>query len=345
MDFLLLLVLFFGKEIHANNFLHEPILVYPLLSIGFVLPFITVSNIFRSYFFAKERMIPHVFSNVLEDVIKLFLIYFGISYFLDSYEKSLTFLMMINIACEFSSILIFLVCFPKFRCSKKELLPTKKSLQAILPIAIPTTLSRLVGSITYFLEPIILTTILLKLGYQKGFIIEQYGIITSYVLPVLMLPSFFTNAISQALLPILSRHYHHQERKSFQKKLKQAIFLSLGIGILYTIFCFFFHQEIFFFLYHTQEGKGYFFFLLPIFLLYYLEGPLSSALQAMGKANIQLRISLINFGIRTLGLILLTSLSIGFYGFLIALSINIFVAVGYASKKVLDSLQEKKSII
>lgn len=337
-NFLIAIVILFGGNWIVNSLLHEKILYYPLLSIIFVLPFISVSNIFRSYFFAKEKMIPHVFSNILEDLWKLLLIIFGMNLFLGSMEQALTFLMMTNIVCELSSIIIFLFCFPKFQLTKKDFKWDRKTLKAIFKISIPTTLSRLVGSITYFLEPVILTTILLNLGYDKNMIITEYGIINGYVLPIMMLPSFFTNAISQALMPIISKYYHKQDFAYVKRKLKQAIGIAMSIGIGYSLFCFFYHENLLRFLYHTEEGSNYILFLIPIFFLYYLEGPLLTTLQAMNKAKINLRISFINFLIRTIFLSLLTSLSIGMYGLLISLGINILFTVIYSTYKVYQSL-------
>ncbi len=214
MNIIISIIILISGDFLVNQLLHEPILYFPLLSILFVLPFISISNIFRSYFFAKERMIPHVFSNILEDLWKLLLIIGCMNFFLNSLEQALTFLMMTNILCEFSSIIIFLICFPKFQLHKEDFRLQMQTLKAIFKISIPTTISRLIGSITYFLEPIILTTILLKLGYSKNTIITEYGTINGYVLPILMLPSFFTNAISQALMPkillMLKESYYKQ---------------------------------------------------------------------------------------------------------------------------------------
>ena len=341
MDLLIAISLFLGGNFIVNHLLHEPILFYPLLSIMFVLPFISVSNIFRSYYFSKERMLPHIISNILEDLIKLGCIYFGIQFFLYKMENALTFLMLTNILCEFSSIIIFLFCFPSFHITKTDLQIHRENIKAIFKISIPTTLSRLIGSITYFLEPIILTTILLKLGYAKNDIIIEYGIINGYVLPLLMLPSFFTNAISQALIPIISKHFFQKEYAYVKKKIKQALFFALFIGICYSLCCFFFHEPLLFFLYHTVEGKNYILFLIPIFIFYYLEGPLLSSLQAMNKARLNLRISTINFFIRTVLLAILSSLSIGLYGLLIAISINILFTVFYSFYKVQQTLQAK----
>ena len=50
LDFFILLFLIFTANLIANNLLNDPRLYYPIICIGFTLPFITISNIFRSYF-------------------------------------------------------------------------------------------------------------------------------------------------------------------------------------------------------------------------------------------------------------------------------------------------------
>jgi len=342
MDAIIFIFLFTFGHLVTNNLLQDSRLYYPLLCIAFVLPFISVSNIFRSYFFSKERMFPHVISNILEDFIKLIIIYFGIDYFSSSIESTLSFVILSNILCELSSIIIFIICFPKFKLIKDDIKIKKKNIKAVFKIALPTTLSRLVGSFTYFLEPIILTTILLKLGYSNSFIVTEYGIINGYVLPIIMLPSFFTNAISQALTPIVSRNYHNGNLEYAKKKIIQAVIFSMIIGITYSLLCYIFGEKLLYFLYKTTEGVNYIKFLIPIFLFYYLEAPLLSSLQALNKAKLQLRISIINFFIRTIILGILTSLSIGMFGLLIALSLNILFTVFYSIKQINKTLCEKR---
>lgn len=341
-DFIIFIILFlFGHGI-TNILLKDARLYYPLLSIAFVLPFISISNIFRSYYFSKERMFPHVISNILEDVIKLLIIYFGIDHFSYSIEATLSFIILSNIICELSSIIIFIIRFPKFKITKQELKPQSKNIKAIFQIALPTTLSRLVGSFTYFLEPIILTNILLKIGYTNNFIVLEYGIINGYVLPLIMLPSFFTNAISQALTPIVSKNYYNNDLKNTKKKILQAIIFSTIIGISYSLLCFVFGEKLLYLLYKTTEGVNYLKFLIPIFFFYYLEAPLLSSLQALNKAKLQLKISIINFFIRTVILGILTSLSIGMYGLLISLSLNIIFTVVYSTRQINKILNKKE---
>ena len=71
---------------------------------------------------------------------------------------------------------------------KEDLSPSRVYLKDSLDISIPNTASILIGSIAYFIEPIVLTSTLLHVGYSNNFIINEYGILSGYVLPILLLP-------------------------------------------------------------------------------------------------------------------------------------------------------------
>ena len=149
-----------------------------------------------------------------------------------------------------------------------------------------------------------------------------------------MLPSFFTNAISQALMPIVSKNYHNNNINIVKSRITQAIFISLFIGLGYSVICFFHSDKLLSLIYGINVGNQYIKFLIPFFLFYYLEAPLLSSLQALGCAKENLKISLINCLIRTVVLAILTNLSIGMYSLLIAISLNILFTIIYSSFKI-----------
>ena len=132
-DILIILFLFSMSNFLSVNLLNQERLRFGLICIGFTLPFITISNCLRSYFFAKERMYPHVITNIIEDLVKLILIIIGIPIFLvKGIEYAVAFVILTNIFSELSSIIIFIFLIPNFKCSKKELYPNKKNIQYFL---------------------------------------------------------------------------------------------------------------------------------------------------------------------------------------------------------------------
>lgn len=323
-DLIIIMFLIISHNFLSSTLLNDSRLTLGLISIGFVLPFITISNCLRSYFFAKERMYPHVITNIIEDIIKLIFIIVGTPYFLRmGIEFAIAFVILSNIFCELSSIIIFIFLLPNFKYKKEEIKIKKNNIKDLFKIALPTTGSRLIGNIGYFLEPIIITFILIKVGYSNKFIITEYGIINGYVMQLVLLPSFFTAAISQALIPIVSKNYANKNYKYINKKIKQAIFVCLLIGIPATIIFELFPDILLKFLFNTNKGITYIKVIAPICLLHYIQSPISSSLQAMGNAKISMIGTLVGMILRTTSLFIFSFLKIGLWSLIIATSINI----------------------
>ncbi|MEG2322158.1 MAG: polysaccharide biosynthesis protein [Bacilli bacterium] len=321
---IMFIIIIFAKLI-ANTLLHEPRTYYAILSIGFVLPFISISSVLRGYFFGKQRMLPHVISNTIEDITRLISIILFMPFFVKKgLEFSVAFLVISNIVSELTSILILFFFLPKhFKLAKKDIIPSFNNIKQIMDISLPTTGSRLIGSIGLFFEPIILTFILIKIGYSNTFIINEYGVLNGYVMPLILLPSFFSGAISQALLPIISKSYASNHKKYIITKIKQAIFFSLLIGLPATIIFTLVPQIPLHLIYNTDEGINYIKVLAPICLLHYIQAPLTVTLQAIGKASIAMKGTFFGMIIRTLALIIGCFSHIGLWGLVIASSLNI----------------------
>lgn len=322
-NIIIMSILIFISPFIANKLLNEPKTYYALLAIGLVLPFISISSILRGYFFGKEKMIPHVVSNITEDLVRLIILAIGIPFFLKKgIEYAMAFIVLSNIASELTSILILFFFLPKnFKITKKDIQPIKSNIKEIMNIGLPTTGSRLIGSIGYFLEPIILTYSLLKVGLTNDQIITEYGVINGYIMPLLLLPSFFTMAISQALIPTVSHAYSNGHITYTKNKIKQAIFFSLLIGLPVTIFFELFPSIPLKLIYNTNEGINYLRIIAPICLFYYIQSPVTSALQAMGKAKEAMLGTLEGMIIRTISL-LVGCLMFGIWGLIIATSLN-----------------------
>lgn len=335
-NLLLIISIIVIAPVLANNLLHDPRCYLPILAIAVVIPFTSLSSICRSYFFGKEQMAPHVISNLVEDIVRLTLMILGIPFFLPKgLEYAVCYIILSNVVSEGISILILFLFLPKkIQIKKEDLLPKKDYMKESLSIGIPNTTGRLLGSIGYFLEPILLTTTLLVVGYSSKYIMMEYGILSGYVMPLLLLPSFFTMAISQALLPVVSREYTRKNYKFVKRKIKQAILYSLAIGIPVTIFFITLPELPLKLIYHTKEGISYMRFLAPVCLFQYIQSPLSSCLDAMGKSKDAMVATTLGVITRSSLLVILSLLKIGLWGLIIAISINVFVVTFYSIRKV-----------
>ena len=337
--FLMIIIIIIAKPL-AYNFLHEKRCLLAIYAIALVIPFTTLSNMCRSYFYGKQKMLPHVISNLIEDITRLTLIIIGTNFFLEKGIKyAVCYIVLINIISEFVSIIILFLFLPKkFKIEKYDLVPSKPYIKDTLTISIPNTASRLIGAIGYFLEPIILTSSLLYMGYSNNYIINEYGIISGYVLPIILLPSFFTLAISQSLLPIVTKLYYKKDLIGVKRKIKQAIFFSLLIGIPSTSLFLIFPKVFLKLIYNTTKGTTYMIFLAPFCLLEYIQAPLFFSLDAMGKSKINMKATLYGTLSRISLLFLIALLNIGIWNLLISTAISIIITTLYSIIKIKKEL-------
>lgn len=328
-NLILTIFLIISSKFIANTLLHNGNAYLPILAISLVLPFDSLSSMLRGFFFGKEKMTPHVLSHLMEQIVRLIFMFLVIPSFTSKgiiYQT--TALILINVFSEISASIILIFFLPKkFTIKKIDLKPSFYYLKNVLSIAIPTTTTRIVGTIGYFFEPIILTFTLLKCGYSTSFITTEYGIITAFVMPILLLPSFFTNAISSAMFPIVSREYAKKNINYIKNKLWQSIYFSLIIAIISIIFINLFPSFLLYFFYKTTHGVSYLRFLSPVFILFSLEAPLSSFLEATNHAKYAMYDNLVGVIIKTIFLFLLSLLKIGLYGLLISMIINILIVI------------------
>lgn len=330
-NIILFILVFFSAEFISKNMLHDPDTYLGILSIAFVLPFISISSIIRGYFFGKERMFPHVFSNVMEDVVRLIFLIISLPFFIKMGIKyAVAIAILSNILSEISSIIILYLFLPKkIHLTKDDFKIDRTGIKEILNIGIPTTGNKLIGNLGYFLEPIILTSALMFSGYENNYIVSEYGIISGYVLQLLLLPSFFTMAISQALIPVISRNYSKGNKKNAKNKMYQAIGISLFIGIIFTILVELFPEFLLSTIYGTKKGVLYTRVLAPFCLLQYIQSPLSSSLQAIGKAKESMYATLLGTISRCITLLILSFLHIGLWGLIISIIVSIVLVTSY----------------
>jgi stage V sporulation protein B len=340
LNVLLMGVCFLVAPFLSKYLLQETKALYPIMSIALVLPFISISCIVRGYFFGKEMMIPHVVSHIVEQIIRLIAILLLVPFLLPKgIEYAVCGIVLVNIFSELISIIILVGYLPKnFKLKKRDIIPDMDNIKEVLSISLPTTGSKIMSSLSYFLEPIILTMGLLAVGYSSKYIVTEYGVLNGYAFPILMLPSFFTGAISSALIPVASRNYTNNNRQYVKNKLKQAISISLIIGIISTAFIMINPEMLLKLLYNTTEGVEYLRLLAPVFLLFYIQIPLTSTLQAIGKAKETMYDSLVGIIIKTLILLICSYLKIGMYALVIAISANAIIVTYLNFKNIKKAL-------
>lgn len=328
-NFIVIIFMLFSAHFIANNLLHEERCYLLIIAMTFTFPIISISSIIKGYYYGKQNMIPNVVSNVFEQLIRGILIYAFVPIIMEKSEiLAACSLFLFSFIEEIVSIFINLLFLPKnIKIKKQNFIPDKYTLKNILNISIPTVSSRIIGNIGYFFEPIILKNLLLFSGYSNNYILVEYGAYNAYTITILTVPSFFITAISSSLIPEISKHYLNNKYILVKKRLKEALFFALLIGIPYSIILMFFGGAILSAIYGTTLGLNYIKILAPIFPLFYIEAILISFLQALDKAKITMRITIVGVIIKLITLAVASLLHIGMYSLIVAEIINILIVV------------------
>ncbi len=329
LNIIVIVIIYFTKDFIATTLLHDERCSVLLMSMALTFPFVSLSSVLKGYFYGKQKMGPHTISNVIEQIVRIILIFLIIPSLVNKgIVYSVMGLILISIASELASIFTFLVFLPKkFKITKEDLKPDMKTAKEILNISIPTVSGRLVGNIGFFFEPIILTNVLLFAGYSMDFILNEYGAYNAYTISLLSMPSFFIAAISSSLLPEISKYFYHKNYIMVKRRLKQAMILSFIVGLIFSSFIYLFREPLLSTLYNTTKGSEYIEVLAPFFVLFYLEGPLQSVLQAVGKAKTTMFITMVAVIAKLVTMAILSLCHIGMYSLVIAEIIDIFIIV------------------
>ena len=289
-------------------------------------------------------MLPASITNVTEEIIKIILILFLLPIAISKGDiASVIFLILFNVITESSNILFMQKVISKKYISNKKGKTNKKIIKEILSISIPTTSVRLIASIGFFLEPIILTNTLLSSGYSPNYITMEYGIVNSYIVPLLSIPSFFSISIASALLPNITKAYANKKYDEFNRKLLKLMFLSMLVGAVCLTIILIFPNEILKLVYNVNFGINYIYLIGPFFLILYMQPTLSVALQAMDKTNKLFLTSTISVIIKYSTLYVLGKIGSGMNALIFAMIAGIVTTTSLVLIIVLKELKKKTS--
>ena len=340
---ILIIILILTSNLIALS-LHNKLLAPAILSISAIIPFVMISSVQRGFLHGKEDMLPASITNVTEEIIKIILILFLLPIAISKGDiTSVIFLILFNVITEGSNILFMQKAISKKYISNKKGKVNKKIIKEILSISIPTTSVRLIASIGFFLEPIILTNTLLSSGYSPNYITMEYGIINSYIVPLLSIPIFFSISIASALLPNITKAYANKKYDEFNRKLLKLMFLSMLVGAVCLTIILIFPNEILKLVYNVNFGINYIYLIGPFFLILYMQPTLSVALQAMDKTNKLFLTSTISVIIKYSTLYVLGKIGFGMNALIFAMIAGIVTTTSLVLIIVLKELKKKTS--
>lgn len=273
----------------AHVILKQDVILPVLYAILPLIPIVTISGILKGYLFGVQRHMSATACQLFEEGSRIIFLMIIFQHYpsLDAVSMARLAMISISVGEIFSSIYMLLSLLRKKRAPLH--VPAlfhdlqRKNFDEVLYVSLPMTGSRLIGSLTYFLEPMVMVYGLSTL--QSQVMINAYGSINGYILPIITMPSFLTVTLSNFLLPSFTYHYtrHHeaQANKLFTTILGCCFLVGMGCSVI----CYFFNEDLLQLFYHTNKGALLLKQMAWPFALYALQPPLSSMLHALSLSK------------------------------------------------------------
>lgn len=282
--------------ISFSGFISETILKNPqtklsIISLGLLVPLISLGGLIKGYYTGIGKVEITAYSQISEEIARIIFIILFSAFFINKGNEYLAYGAFLSLcAGELFSLTHMIVCMPNLKNKPKLLFKGLKEKENyitkdILDVSLPLTGGKFISVVAYTIEPIIMTNLMLSLGFSSSYITNEYGIISGYAFPLLLMPGFFANAFARVLLHPLTTSVSSNKMKNAKKLLIYMTGASFIIGLFFSIVMFFFSKELMFLLYKNSIGWEYVKYFAFPFILYYIEAPLISAMTAINKSK------------------------------------------------------------
>ncbi|WP_053956846.1 stage V sporulation protein B [Inediibacterium massiliense] len=266
-----------------NKDTYESLIVLPPAII-----FITLSSIFRGYYYGIKNVEPPGVSQILEQIMRIAFV-LGSLYLLSPLEmKYASMIAVIGIAIGELAGLLWLIF--KFQSNKNIHIPSlqikntnKKLLGKIIYISLPITLTRLIAVVMQSINAVLIPQRLQLAGYSLQSAITTFGKITGMAMPLLFLPFIVTSALVVNIIPSVSEEMALKNFRDIRLKSHIAIRITLLIALPIMGVFLFFSKPICSFLYDVDYVDQYLSYLSYGTVFLCLHHTVSGILHGMGK--------------------------------------------------------------
>ncbi len=291
----LTLAALFGSKWIASIVLADQRAYYAMVAITPIIPIIAMSAVLKGYFRGRQNMNPLALSDIIENLAQI-LVIIGVVKVLLPYGIAYAAAGAMGAAVIGEGVgLIYLFAVFKWdnRGKVKETPPIAPSaslkgdrtLRDLLRIGLPMTGSGFIHSIYHAFLPLLITKSLVLFGVGVEVATKQFGLLAGYAIPLLFLPSFFTQSLSTALIPAISEASVDNNTKLMHSRMDMAMRTALIVGVPCTIILYLWAVPLATLIYHAPEAGVLLKLLAPLFFLHYFEAPLQAILLGLGKAS------------------------------------------------------------
>ncbi len=257
-----------------------------ILSICPAIVIITISNVLRGYFYGIKKVMVPAIGQVIEQITRILFVFLLTMYISDKAMICYVTLLGISIG-EATNVIYMSICLYKESSLYNNFTIRLKdfyySSVETLKMALPITCNRMSSVILQSVSSMIVPSRLALSGISYTQSIGLYGVICGMVMPFIYLPFTIGSALVVNLIPSISQEVALNKMKNVKIKIYYAVVLTVGVGIISSLFFYFFGEELCLIVFNNKTAGIYLkaMFLAPIFLS--LNQTLSGILHSIRK--------------------------------------------------------------
>ena len=293
------LLLFFGANVIANQWLQIPDAEMTLVALSPAIFFVTVASVMRGYFNGRQKISVGAKSQTLEQVFKTLLTIIVVEVVAILSNVSTEWMAAgANLATTLATFLGFSYLFLYYRSERKEVATEIKNtvnykyervstiIKRILLVSIPITLTAIMSSINKNVDSF---TVVRNL---RAFMPEDqatalYGILGGKVDTLTSLPLAINVAFATALVPAISAAKARNDNKTITEKTSFSLLVSMLIGLPCTVGMYIFAQPILNLLFPNANDGALILQISALTIIFtILDQTINGALQGYGKLMI-----------------------------------------------------------
>lgn len=337
--------LFFGSEFLANNILKQSGTAMSLRVLAPSLPFIAVSACIRGYFYAMRQVVKTAGEQLLEQISEMAVFALlvgtmapmGIEYACCAVAIGAT---ASEIITAFYSFIMYRLDIRKIK-SDTSSFPIKKHLTFV---ALPITISACLRSGLSIIENATIPSGLEKYGYSKSLALEDYGMITGMVMPMLSFPSVVIFSFASLIIPEISEVYAKTDKKQIKNISTNVIRVVLLFSIPIAVLFFFFGKELGILIYKNETAGRFICIFSALVPIIYLDSIVDSMLKGLNEQIHYLTYNIMDSVIRVL-LVLYLIPKYGIMGLVITMYIGAIFNTGLSLLRLIKVAEIKIKVL
>ncbi|HZJ57178.1 MAG TPA: stage V sporulation protein B [Clostridia bacterium] len=306
----------------AKDLLMEPRAYGPLLALYPAIIMMSISSVFKGYFYGVKNFYPPALSELVEEIITMVLVLYLIEK-VKHLEVSLqvTAVAIAIVLGELSSLLFLSHSCHRYRNTiplSRNRIRSPSPVGDILKISGPVTLIRLVSSLSTSVGSILIPQRLVKSGLAHSQAMSLLGILNGMVVPLIFIPFTFVSPLAVVIIPNLSEDLARKNWERIRSKISKAIFITIVAVLPFGAIMAALAHPIGILLYN-QKGVGSILELMAYFSgINALSHTLSGILNGLGKQNKSAMFSIIGETIEVMSIYFLVALpDLRIYGYII----------------------------